>query len=33
MKKITQLLEIDIFDMGVISFTMLIIYSLVSCVQ
>jgi len=33
MKKIARLFEFDTFDLGVISFAMLIIYSLVSCVQ
>lgn len=33
MKIITRIFEGDIFDMGVITFTVLVIYSLVSCVQ
>jgi len=33
MKKITRLFEWDIFDVGVMSFTVLVMYSLVSCVQ
>ena len=33
MKKITRFFEFDMFDLGVISFAMLVMYSLVSCVQ
>ena len=33
MKKITRIFEWDIFDLGVITFSVLVMYSLVSCVQ
>jgi hypothetical protein len=33
MKKITRFFEWDIFDLGIITFAMLVTYSLVSCVQ